>query len=150
MLCGAARKLRPMQAEVLALGSLTRSSAPVHVFLVCEPSALGRALLADMECAVGVTHAATREDFAPAIMVRDARRQLDPGALAKAEEEMRSEGRVALALRPRAEAIDVLRAWEKKNADLGGYSIPLQISSMSKYRFKIPEFHIFVVQGDEV
>ena len=136
-----AHKLRPMQAEVLALGSLTRSSAPVHVFLVCEPSVLGRALLAGMECAASVTHAATREDFASAIMVRDARRQLDPGALAKAEEEMRSEGRVALALRPRAEAIDVLRAWEKKNADLGYYSLSLQISSMSKQQMKISEFY---------
>ena len=135
-----------MQAEVLALGSLTRSSAPLHVFLVCEPSALGRALLAGMDCAVSVTFAATREDFAPATMVRDARRQLDPGALAKAEEEMRSDGRVALVLRPRAEAINVLRAWEKRNGDLGGYSIPLQISSI---QIKIPEFHTYVV-GDEV
>ena len=127
---------------MLALGSLTHSSAPLHVFFVCEPSALGRALLAGMDCAASVTYAATREDFAPAIIVRDARRQLDPDALAKAEEEMRSEGRVDLALRPRAEAIDVLRAWEKRNGDLGGYSMPLQNSSMSKNKLRLQNFTV--------
>ena len=69
-----------------------------------------------------VTYAATSEDDALEIMVRDSRhhlsRQLDSDALtcARAEEEM-----VTLGLRPQpreeAIAIDVLRAWEKRNGD---------------------------------
>ena len=108
------------QAEVLAVGSLTQSSAPLHFFLLCEPSAMGRALLAGLNNAsnVSVTYAATRQDFAPALMIRDARRHVDPRAFARAEEELGSEG-VAFALRRRPEALDVLRAWEKKNEDLG-------------------------------
>ena len=107
------------QAEVLAVGSLTQtsSSAPLHFFLLCEPSAMGRALLAGLNNA-SVTYAATRQDFAAALMIRDARRHVDPRAFARAEEELGSEG-VTFALRPRPEALDVLRAWEKKNEDLG-------------------------------
>ena len=41
-----------------------------------------------------------------------------PRAFARAEEELGSEG-VTFALRPRPEALDVLRDWEKKNEDLG-------------------------------
>ena len=74
------------QAEVLAIGSLTQSSsssfpAPVYCFLLCEPSMLGRALLASLN--VSVVYAATREDFAPALMIRDSRRHVDPRAFAR-------------------------------------------------------------------
>ena len=69
------------QAEVLAIGSLTQSSAPVYCFLLCEPSMLARALLASLN--VSVVYAANREDFAPALMIRDSRRHVDPRAFAR-------------------------------------------------------------------
>ena len=112
------------QAEVLAVGSLTQtsSSAPLHFFLLCEPSAMGRALLAGLNNAsASVTYAATRQDFAAALMIRDSRRHVDPRAFARAEEELHGSEGVTFALRPRPEALDVLRAWEKKNEDLGRY-----------------------------
>ena len=68
---------------MLAVGSLTQSSSvPLHCFLLCEPSVLGKALLVSLNNA-SVVYAATREDFASALMIRDARRHVDPRALAR-------------------------------------------------------------------
>ena len=89
---------------MLAVRSLEQSSsAPLHCFLLCEPSVVGRALLAGLDAAAAsVTYAATREDFAAALMIRDARRQVDRRAFAKAEEELDSK-RVTFALHPKVQ-----------------------------------------------
>ena len=113
---------------MLAFGSLapsSTSSAPLHCFLLCEPTAMGLALMAaglndTAAAAVSVVYAAHRVDFASALLIRDARRQVDPAAFERAQRELLGwEERVTLDLWPRPEAIDVLEAWEKKNEELG-------------------------------